>query len=226
MFLRRASSLFAFRRGHLEARVERDYIRNGIATIPCRVTCYDDLISTYSLKGFESLNQDFIDYVIDSTEVIPPKYPIVLDIIGDCLSEEEKVGVKETIIDEFTYQLGQVETEERRHRKIFLAVFIGLLISGLLLWVSQNMNDIPREMLFIMFWYMGDTVCDYVFLTGYDLRRERQLAGRLASVKVIFSDTYVRQDYDDEAADRLYSEIRNDVRESMRSRGPTDEQTA
>ena len=37
---------------------------------------------------------------------------------------------------------------------------------------------------------MGETICDYAFLTGHDLRRDRRQAGRLASIKVVFSDSY------------------------------------
>ena len=53
--------LFESRKGHLDYRVKRDYIRNGIATIPCRVTDYSDVISTYSVKGYETLNPEFFE---------------------------------------------------------------------------------------------------------------------------------------------------------------------
>ena len=32
------------RKGHLDDRVRRDYISNGIATIPCQISSYSDLI--------------------------------------------------------------------------------------------------------------------------------------------------------------------------------------
>ena len=52
------------RKGHLDDRVRRDYIRNGIATIPCQISSYSDLISPYGVKGhFETLNPDLIDYL-------------------------------------------------------------------------------------------------------------------------------------------------------------------
>ena len=40
--------LFESRKGHLDYRLKRDYVKNGIATIPCRVSTCEDVISTYS----------------------------------------------------------------------------------------------------------------------------------------------------------------------------------
>ena len=65
------------------------------------------------------------------------------------------------------------------------------------------------------FWFMGETLCDYIFLTGYELRRERRLAGRLASIKVVFSESYEKPDYTDRDYNKLYSEIEKDVFETI-----------
>ena len=62
---------------------------------------------------------------------------------------------------------------------------------------------------------MGETLCDYIFLTGHDLRRARTLAGRLASVKVIFSGSYEEPDYSESDVKKLYSEIEKDVNETI-----------
>lgn len=112
--------LFESRRGHLEYRAKRDYVRNGIASIPCRIFSFTDVISPYSVKVF-----------------------------------------------------------------------------------------------FILLWFMGESLCDYIFLTGHDLRRERRLAGRLASIKVVFSETYKDPDYTDSEVEKLYSEIEQDVTETI-----------
>ena len=207
--------LFEARQGHLEDRIKRDYIKNGIATIPCRISEYNDVISAYSVKGFESLNPDFVDYLKSTAELTPNECPIVLNIIGDCLSQEEKKTIEAIIRDDFAYDLGIVEKEEGRHTKIFSCMFIGLIIAGLLLWMTETLAEEPREVFFILFWFMGDTLCDYIFLTGYDLRRDRRLAGRLASIKVVFSDSYKEPNYTESDVDRLYSEIEKEVNETI-----------
>ena len=55
--------LFESRKGNLDFRVNRDYVRNGIATIPCRISDYSGVINIYSVKGFEIPNTEFIDYI-------------------------------------------------------------------------------------------------------------------------------------------------------------------
>lgn len=206
--------LFESRKGHLDYRIKRDYIRNGIATIPCRISDYSDVISAYSVKKYETLNTEFSDYVKAAADVTPAEYPIVLNIIGDCLTEEEKKTIEETILDEFAYDLGMVEKEEKRHKRVFCGMLIGLILLTILLWFTQTLAEEPRELIFILFYFMGDTLCDYIFLTGYDLRHDRRLAGRLASIKVVFSESYETPEYTESDFERLYFEIEKDVNET------------
>ena len=84
--------------------------------------------------------------------------PLVLDIIGDCLSGEEQRIVEETILDEFAYSLGIVEKEEKRHTRIFRFMFCGLVLITVLLWFTQKLADEPRELIFVLFYFMGFTL--------------------------------------------------------------------
>ena len=215
---RKILRLFASRKANLDERIKRDYIRNGVAVIPCRITEYSDVISKYSVKGCETLNPEFVDYIREVADFTPDKYPLVLNIVGDCLTQEEKETVERVILDDFAYDLGIVEKKEKRHARVFIFMFIGLLVSWIILWLSRILMDEVREVIFILFWFMGDTLCDYIFLTGYDIRRDRRKAGRLASIKVVFSDEYDEDDYTERDAEDLYSEIEKDVKETMSER--------
>lgn len=214
-------NLFESRKGNLEARVMRDYVNNGIATIPCRISDYHDVISPYAVENYETPNTEFLDYVKTCAEVIPPECPIVVSIVEDCLSEKEKKTVSETIREYFAYYLGVVEKEERRHTKIFVGMTVGLLVSGILLYLSQILEEVPREFFFVLFWFIGDTLCDYIFLTGHDLRHDRRLAGRLASMKVEFARSFDESDYSKEEVDRIYSDIEEDVKKTRKTRSDT-----
>ena len=48
---------------------------------------------------------------------------------------------------------------------------------------------------------------EYIFITGRELRKEKRLAGRLASIKVNFSDTYEKPHYTEEQISQLYAEL-------------------
>lgn len=207
--------LFESRKGNLDHRLKQDYVRNGIVTLPCQISDYNDVISTYSVKGYEELNTEFSDYIKTAAEYAPPECPLVLNIIGDCLSQDEKKTITETIQETFAYELGAVEKEENRHTKVFILMMVGLILTVILLYLTRTLDDEPRELIFIMFYFTGDTLCDYILLTGHDLRRDRRMAGRLASIKVVFSDKYEEPNYTESDIDKLYSEIEKDVRESM-----------
>ena len=215
MFKRNLVKLFESRKGHLDDRIKRDYVRNGIATIPCRISGYSDVISLYSVKEYETLNTEFTDYLKEAAELTPPECPLVLNIIGDCLTREEKKTIEETILDDFAYDLGVVEREDKRHTQTFWLMFLGMLLSGVLLWFTKAAAEEPRELLYILFWFMAENLCDYIFLTGHDLRRDRRLAGRLASIKVVFSESYEAPNYTKDDVEELYSEIERDVKETI-----------
>ena len=216
MSKRRIIKLFESRSGNLENRLRKDYIQNGVVTIPCRVSDYNDVISNYSVKGFETLNQEFVDFIKRTDEVIPPEYPVVLNIISDTLSTEEKKAIKETIEDHFAYELGVVENHQKRHTRTFILMLIGMVLSGILLWLTRTLEEESRELFFVLFWFLGDTLCDYIFLTGHDLRHDRRLAGCLASVKIVFSDDFEKPNYTDTNREKLYSEIEKDVEETIK----------
>ncbi|MBQ8940288.1 MAG: hypothetical protein IJ062_00505 [Firmicutes bacterium] len=219
MFNRKIIKLFESRRVNLDARLRQDYVKNGIATLPCHISDYNDIISPYSVNGYETLNMEFADYLKTCVEFASPEIPIVLNITGDCLSDKEKKTIKETIRETFEYELGMVEKEEKRHTKVFILMTVGLILSGILLYFTHSLDEESRELFFIPFWFMGDTLCDYIFLTGYDIRHNRRMAGRLASIKVVFSDKYEEPNYTDDDVDKLYSEIEKDVKETIREDG-------
>ncbi len=216
MSTRKMVKLFEKKSVDLDNRVKKDYINNGIATLPCRISSYDDIISTYSASGYETLNNEFVDYLKNAAEFASPKYPIVLNIIEECLTHQEREVIRETIRDTFDYELGMVEKKEKRHTKVFVFMIFTLIIFGVLLFFSHSLADEPRELFYIFFWFAGDTLCDYIFLTGFDLRHDRRMAGRLASVKVVFSKRYEKTAYTKSDVNKLYSEIEKDVYNSIK----------
>lgn len=196
--------------------LHRDFVNNGIATVPVKISSYYDVIHPLSVQRYETLNPDFKDIVDLGAGVIPSDCPIVLNIIEDCLTEEEKKTIVTTIQEFYAYKLGMVENEEKRHTKRFIFMTVGLVVSAFLLWLSESLDEISRELFFVLFWFMGDTLCDYILLTGHDLRRDRRVAGQLASIKVTFSKSFDESDYTKEEVDKLHSDIEKDVKRTNR----------
>ena len=211
----KVGKLFESRKGQMDYLLHRDFINNGIATFPVKISSYDDVIHPNSVRRYETLNQDFADLIELGAGVLPPDCPIVLNIIEDCLTEEERKIIVATIREYYAYKLGMVEKDLKRHTKRFVFMTVGLVVSAILLWLSEGLDDISRELFFVLFWFMGDTICDYILLTGHDLRRDKRAAGQMASIKVTFSKSFDESDYTKEEVDKLHSEIEKEVKKTI-----------
>ena len=199
--------LFLKRDAKLAKRLKEDYIDNGIATLPCKVTGTDDIISRFSVPGYETLSPEFSDYIEASAGFIPPEYPIVLEISGCRFSEEEQTIIRRTIREDYTYELGAVQRENRKQLTVALLMFVGMLITGFLAFGVQGITDTAIEVIYIFFWFFADLVACYFFLDGFDNRKKRLLAGRLADLTVHFSEEYDDSAITDEEAQTVYEEL-------------------
>lgn len=148
----------------------------------------------------------------------PPECPLIVNIVEDCLSKEERRTAEAVIRDSLAYNLGLVEREEKRHTKTFWMMVVGLIAACCLLYFTRELEEESREIFFVLFAFMGDNLCDYIFLTGYDLRRDRRLAGRLASSKVVFSKKFEARDYTEKDVEQLYAEIEKDVQDTIQGK--------
>ena len=199
--------LFDQKKSRIDSRIKRDYIENGVATVHCCISNYNDIINTYSAKDQESLNLDFVEYLQEVAGPIPDEFPLVLNIIGDCLSAEEKKIIAESIRDDFSYRLGLVEKEQNREFGLFIFMLVGSIVGGILYWLTDFLDEAPREIFIVLFWFFADRMFEYIFITGRELRKKQRLAGRLASIKVNFSDTYEKAHYTEEQISQLYAEL-------------------
>ena len=207
MMKKRIGDLFESRKGRMDYLLHRDFIDNGIVTFPCKISSYYDIIHPMSVRRYETRNQEFADFLELCASVVPPECPIVVNIIEDCLTEEEKKDYRGGHQGVLRLQAGP-----SRHTKRFVIMSVGLVAAAFLLWLSEGLDEISRELFFVLFWFMGDTICDYILLTGHDLRRDRRAAGQLASIKVTFSKSFDESDYTKEEVEKLHAEIEKDIK--------------
>lgn len=199
--------LFLKRDAKLEKRLKEDYIDNGIATLPCKVDGMDDVISRFSVPGYETLSPELSDYIESSAEFIPAEYPIVLEISGCRFSEEEQSIIRRTIHEDYTYELGAVQCENRRQLTVALLMLLGMLVTGFLVFGIQGIADTAVEIIYIFFWFFADLTACYFCLDGFENRKKRLLAGRLADMTVYFSEKYDDSAVTDEDAQSVYEEL-------------------
>lgn len=205
--IRKNLQVFEQKRSDFEQKLETEFIDHGIATIPCNVGGMDDIISSYSVPGYESLNSDFVDYLSGVADLVPEQYPIVLSIVGTKFTEEEQRVIRGTIEYDTSYNLGQAEKESRNLLKMSIIMIAGTVLSGIMISQFDWWPAVPIELLYIFFWFFAYTIVEYIFLDGRDLKKQRIRAARLSCIKVVFSEEYDESDYSEEEAKEIYKHI-------------------
>ncbi|MCR4745940.1 MAG: hypothetical protein K5894_12030 [Lachnospiraceae bacterium] len=178
---------YLYKKSYLDRRLQHDVMDNGIAHIPCRIKDIDDIISKYSVKDCESLDSEFMNFIMNFIEFIPVEYPVVIQIIDPGLSQEEKRIICETIAAETDYLLGKTEEFLNLQKRRFTIMIAGTVISGLLLGIAnQIFENVPLEFFYVLFWLFADALVRYLFIDKLDFKEEKIRMGRLASMEVEF----------------------------------------
>ena len=177
---------FSHTDAQLAKRVKSVFIRGDEAVLPCHVSSYDDIVSHYSVSGYETLNPEFTAYVEDAISFIPPEYPVVLEISGCSFTEEEQNVIRDTVKEDFMYDLGAVQEQNSRQNKIMLFMLAGMILTWLFVSFWEGLSEMSLEFIYIVFWFFADLVISYVFLDNPESLHRRVLAGRLARIKVSF----------------------------------------
>ena len=178
---------FYNKKSHLDSRLKKDIIRNGIAYLPCKVSGLDDILSKFSTEVIAAVDAEFSDTLLNTVDCIPQEYPLVLEIHGPKFSQEEKELITETIISDADYMLGKTEAEYRHHRKVFWGMVAGTVGSGILLGTLKHfVDEVPLEFFYVLFWLFADALVRYLFIEHGDYKNEKIRAGRIASMKVEF----------------------------------------
>lgn len=178
---------FYSKKSHLESRLKKDLIRDGIAYLPCKVSGIDDILSKFSTESIMAVDSEFTDALLNTVDCIPQEYPLVLEIHGPKFTEKEKEMITETIISDADYMLGKTEAENRHHRRVFWGMVAGTVGSGILLGViKQFIDEVPLEFFYVLFWLFADALVRYLFIEHGDYKNDKIRAGRIASMKVEF----------------------------------------
>ena len=173
-------------RSNLDQLVEHAFIDGNQAVIPCRAESYQELISAYSAKGYETLNPAFQAYLMDISRYIPDEYPIVLEIRGKAFTESEQETIRNTIRTDMMYALGEVEAENDMAFRNFLVMMAGALGMGVFLTLAKFVIHIAEEFFYIIFWFFADTLVRYLLQDRRTKKYNRLLAGRMARMSVRF----------------------------------------
>ena len=86
-------------------------------------------------------------------------------------------------------------------------MLVGMIVTGFLTFGIQGIANTAMEVLYIFFWFFADLTACYFCLDGFENRKKRLLAGRLADMTVYFSVEYDDSAVTDEDAQMVYEEL-------------------
>lgn len=170
--------------------VKEFYVEDGNAYISCKVNSIDDIISSYSIKGYEWINKDFADYLEENAYYIPVEYPVIIEICGHHFEPGEQELIRRVIKDYFGLKLGDKNIDlDINSEKSSLLLLFGIFSLGLVIFLSMyNVISLMMEIGFISLWFFLWEWADLAIIDRYDLLSDKIDAGQLASVKVIFNE--------------------------------------
>ena len=164
------------------------YVEKGVAHVYANVTSYDDIISRYSVKNYEVLNDDFINYLEQVTYYIPIVYPVVLSIKGCKFSLEEEKIIEEKVKEYFGLKLSDavMNLKENRRKSLILLLVSFLTWSLLALFNYFNIAEIFIEAYLVIVGFFLWTFTEFEFIDRPKLKYDKLDMAQLASMKIVF----------------------------------------
>jgi len=190
----------------IERYVKDYYVENNLAYISVNVNCYEDIISKYSVVGYEDLNQDFVNYLEENAEYIPLEYPIVLEITGTRFSKERQKTIQENISDYYNMKLGETQEELNSNTRFSLLLFILSLISGIFCFCFPESQFLSTAMdMFLCFFTW--TFADIFWLERNEIKEKKIDYAQLSSMKVIFREKFVNDEITEKEEEKIIEDI-------------------
>lgn len=186
----------------------REYIiKDGIARISYSVSDIHDIIHPLSVKGYELLSSDFILFLEEYRVIIPPKAPIVLEITGKELNDDEKKLIDDTIWSSFCMNMTSADIDARACVKRAVTFLLYTIISVVLLFAVKNVSEeVITNLAYLPFWFFGYRLLIYLILDCMPLWKQRKWYRQLASMSVVFSDD-INNDAKKTTTDEITKEI-------------------
>lgn len=153
----------------------------------------DDVVSSYSVKGYEYLNPGFKGVLDKYSEYVPDSLPMVLEITGCDFSEKEKEQIQNAIWHEYEYDYLS-ENRDMRRTKVRAAsnlVFSLIFLAYLYFWEPEGLIV---DLIWVPLWAFLDAV---MCLFLYDLpgsRKQRRRFVQKQTMKLVFTKKFIDND--------------------------------
>lgn len=185
------------------------YVDSGMAYISCNVDGYNDIISRYSVKGYEWLNHNFVRFVDENANFVPTEYPIILEICGHRFSKSERECIEATVADYYALELGDAQMALERNTMECLVLFGFSIISVISIWLALRGNigrTIWEILIVFLCFFIWEFIDSFAFERS-ELMENKLKAAQVASMKLTFQEKFEDGPVEPEEAREILNEI-------------------
>lgn len=164
-------------------------VNNDTGYVTIHVNRVEDVLSTYSITGYEFLNGVFKSVLSKYIAYIPAHFPMVLEITGCEFTEAEKESIQNAIWHEYEYDY-LTEFKGIKHAAMRSVVGLGFALVFLAYLIFGNPASIVVDLVWIPLWTLLDPL---ISLFWYVIPNFRQMKRRLIqcqTMKILYTKEY------------------------------------
>jgi len=169
--------------------VKHYYMENDEAYITAKVQSIDDIVSRYSVKDYEWINEEFTSYIDNCAYHIPVEEAIVLEITGRKFTDSEKEIIQRVIKEHYGLALGETDFSLRVNSRRALVLFLWSIVTAIIFFLLYTYtNSILLELIVVGLWFFTWELGSVAWINRADLKNEKLEAGQLSSLRIKFTD--------------------------------------
>lgn len=164
---------------------------DGYAYISTKVKDISDIISKHSIRDYEWVNLDYVEYVNNQAKYIPVGESILLEICGHKFSPKDEEMIKRVLKQYFGLKFGDSIIEKNINKRKALLLLIFGVISTLLfvgLSIFHITSGLISELIVFGLWFFIWEFLDLAILEASDLDNKSLKAAQLANIKIVFNE--------------------------------------
>ena len=168
-------------------------MEHDTACIDCTVASEQDVLSPYSVKGYEFLNDEFRGFLDKASECIPDDKAVVLYISGCEFSDTQKDRIRKAVYNEYMIEAQKnLKTRKSNYfRILWFAVWFAIVVTVFMGIYNNFGNTIFLDFFFIAIYFVGDRMIDYLVMERGALVKDKIKAVQMMCMDVEFDKEFV-----------------------------------
>ena len=150
----------------------------------------NDVVSSYSIKNYESLSDSFRSAFDFYAEQIPDNIPLFLELTDHEFSPEEKQAIQRAVSHEYGFDYVIRYKEIRKKIRIACINFVLSILFLFYLYYTWKHSEMVIQLVWIPLWFFLDSVFQLVLSVLPEHKKMKRKSMQKQTVKLIFTKEY------------------------------------